>query len=139
VVRLEVVGIVAVLAVTAVLTNVTPARTAATGGVVTVSAPLGKGSVEVIVDPARPGRNDVHAYILDADGGADDQYDDAQFQLALPAQDLGPFDREPVRAGAGHFQLVGTQLDLAGEWTLTITVKPSRFVEQSATVRFRVR
>ncbi|QXC62886.1 copper resistance protein CopC/CopD [Aquihabitans sp. G128] len=139
VVRLEVLGLVLVLAVTAVLTNVTPARTAAKGGVVTVSAPLGTGSVEVIIDPASPGRNDIHAYVLDADGGADDQYDAAAFQLDLPAQDLGPFDRTPVRAGAGHFQLVGTPLDLAGEWTLTITVKPDRFTEQTATVRFRVR
>ncbi|CAN5798616.1 copper resistance protein CopC [soil metagenome] len=139
VVRLEVVGLVLVLAVTSVLANVTPARDAATGGVVTVSAPLGKGSVEVIVDPARPGRNDIHAYLLDADGGADDSFDAARFQLELPAQDLGPFDRTPVRAGGGHFQLVGTPLDLAGEWTLTITVKPDRFTEQSATVRFRVR
>ncbi|MCU1499703.1 MAG: Copper resistance protein CopC [Acidimicrobiales bacterium] len=139
IIRFEVLVVVAILAVTAVLANVTPARVAATGGVVTMSAPLGSGSVEVIVDPASPGRNDVHAYLLDADGGVEDRYDTARFQLELPAQDLGPFDRQPVRAGAGHFQLVGTPLDLAGEWMLTITVKPDRFTEQSATVRFPVR
>lgn len=139
VVRFEVVAIVAVLAVTAVLSNVTPAESSADGGVQTVSAPLGDGRVEVLIDPSRPGRNDIHAYLLDADDRPDDRFDDATFQLALPAQDLGPLDREPVRAGPSHFQLVGTDLDLAGEWTLTITVKPDRFTEQTATVTFRVR
>ena len=52
---------------------------------------------------------------------------------------LGPFDREPVRAGPGHFQLVGTDLTLSGEWELTISVKPDRFTETKATVTFDVR
>lgn len=139
VVRFEVVAIVAVLGVTSVLTNVTPARVTAGAGLQSVSAPIGDGTLEVTVDPASPGRNNIHAYLLDEGGGPDDRYDDATFALALPAQDLGPLDREPVRAGPGHFQLVGTDLDLAGEWTLTVTIKPDRFTEQTATVRFRVR
>ncbi|HEX2578592.1 MAG TPA: copper resistance protein CopC [Aquihabitans sp.] len=139
VVRFELVALVAVLALTSVLANETPARSAVAAGTQTASAPLGEGTVEVVVDPARPGRNDVHAYLLDADGGPDDRFEDARFELALPAQDLGPFEREPVRAGPGHFQLVGTDLDLAGEWALTVTVQPDRFTEQTATVRFRIR
>ncbi|CAN5878273.1 hypothetical protein BH23ACT2_BH23ACT2_13940 [soil metagenome] len=46
---------------------------------------------------------------------------------------------DPVRAGPGHFQAVGTDLDLAGEWELTIRVRPDRFTEQTATITFTVR
>ena len=115
------------------------ARTVAGDEIVSVRADLGDGSVEVVVSPARVGRNDIHAYILDKDGGLDDRYEDATLELALPAKDIGPVDRPPVLAAPGHFQLVGTDLDLAGEWTLTITVKTDRFTEETATVRFRVR
>lgn len=139
VIRFEVVAMVAILGVTGVLTNVTPARTVVGDEIVSVRADLGDGSVEVVVSPARVGRNDIHAYILDKDGGVDGRDKDATLQLALPAKDIGPVDRPPVLAAPGHFQLVGTDLDLAGEWTLTVTVKTDRFTEETATVRFRVR
>jgi copper transport protein len=138
VVRLEVIGLVVVLVITSQLANTTPARTAEAPGLQSVSAPLGSGTLEVVVDPARPGRNDVHAYLLDARGRPDDRFDTASMELAVPAEDVGPLVREPVRAGPGHFVLVGTDLDLAGDWTLTVTVKPDRFTEQRATVGFRV-
>lgn len=138
VVRLEVVGLVVVLVLTGQLANTTPARTAEAPGLQSVSAPLGSGTMEVVVDPARPGRNDVHAYLLDAQGRPDDRFDTAAIELAVPAEDVGPLVREPVRAGPGHFVLVGTDLDLAGDWTLTLTVKPDRFTEQRSTVGFRV-
>jgi copper transport protein len=137
--RFELLGIVAVLAVTAVLTNVTPARTAGDRGIVTVRTKLGTSTLEVTIDPARPGRNDVHAYVLDERGAVDDRYDSAEFALALPAQDVGPLSRTPVNAGPGHFQLVGVDLPLKGEWTLTVTVKPDRFTLEKAEVSFRVR
>lgn len=138
-VRAEIGLLIVVLCLTGVLTNVTPAVVAGTSGQITASAPLGEGTVDITVDPSQPGRNDIHAYILDADGRPDDRYDEATFSLALPAEDIGPLERTPVRAGPGHFQLVATQLSLAGDWEITITVKPDRFTEQSATVTVPVR
>jgi copper transport protein len=138
-VRLEVALLAVVVAVTGMLVNETPARVLATPELVTLSAPLGDGTVEVVVDPATAGRNDVHAYLLGPDGGLDDRYDDAGFELSLPALGVGPLDLEPVRAGPGHFQVVGTDLDLAGQWDLTIRVRPDRFTEQVATLTFEVR
>lgn len=139
VVRVEVALLVVVLALTGVLVNETPARVAVAPGLATVTTELGDGTVEVVVDPARPGRNDVHVYLFDAAGAPDDRYEAVALELSLPAVDLGPIDREPARAGPGHFLLVGTDLDLAGEWTLRIGVRPDRFTEQSATVTFTVR
>lgn len=137
-VRLEVALIVVVLMITAVLANVTPAKAAAGTGPVTVSAPLGKGSVDVTVDPAKAGRNDLHVYVFDAAGRPNDRYDGAEVSLELPSKGLGPFERTTVDAGNGHFQLVATDLPLAGEWSMTITVKPDRFTEQKATVTFPI-
>lgn len=138
-VRVEAVGIVVALALTGVLVNVTPAADAFRPGQVTRTAELGDGSVDITVDPAVPGRNDVHIYVFDETGALDDAYTEASVQLSLPADDVGPLDREPVSAGPGHFLLVGTDLPLAGEWELTLTVKPDRFSEESATVSFPVR
>ncbi|MFN8016739.1 MAG: copper resistance protein CopC [Acidimicrobiales bacterium] len=137
--RIEVVALVVVLVLTGVLANVTPAKAADVGGPVTVSAPLGEGTVDITVDPARAGRNDVHAYVLTKDGKADDRYRTATMQLELPAQDIGPIDRTPVRAGPGHFQLVATPIAPGGRWKITFTVKPDRFTEQSATVSVEIR
>lgn len=137
--RLEGAMLIVVIAITGVLVNVTPAEQSVDRGPITVTTELGEGTVDVTIDPAKAGRNDIHAYLYDAEGKPDGRYDEAEFRLELPAQDLGPFDREPVEAAPGHFQLVGTDLPLSGEWTLTITVKPDRFTETSATVTFEVR
>jgi copper transport protein len=135
----EVVILVGVIAVTGVLVNVTPAKAAVTSDrPVTVSGPIAQGTMDVTVDPARPGRNDVHIYLLDEDGSPAEQYTEATARLELPAQALGPFDVEPVRVGPGHFQLVAADLALAGEWQLTVTVKPDRFTEQTGVVQFPV-
>lgn len=138
VLRFEVGAIVVVLALTGALTGITPAATAAEGGIQTVSAPLGGGTAEMIIDPARPGRNDIHVYVLDEQGAPDDRYQSASFAFAYPAQDIGPLQREPVQAGPGHFQVIGTDFDIEGEWTLTLTVKEDRFSEEETTLRFTV-
>lgn len=135
----EIAGIVVALAITGVLSNVTPGKVAIESGVVDVTAEFGEGTIEVWVDPAQVGPNDLHVYVRDADDALDGTYDELQLQLELPAQDLGPLDVTPVRAGTGHFQVVNTDLPLAGEWTLTVTAKPDRFTEVTGEVTFEVR
>ena len=137
-IRFEVVLLVLILCLTAVLSNVTPAKDSVDTGPVTVSAPLGEGTVDVTIDPAKAGRNDIHLYLFDADGRPDDQYSDASIELTLPSQGIGPFEREPVEVGNGHFQVVATDLPLGGTWSLTLTVKPDRFTETKATVTFPI-
>lgn len=138
--RIEVAVLVVVIGITGVVVNVPPAKDAIAGGPVTVEAPLGEGTLEVTVDPARPGGNDIHLYLFDAEGRPDDSYEEgASVRLELPEQGVGPIDREPVRVGPGHLQLVAVNLPLAGEWTITLTVKPDRFTEQTAPVVVPVR
>ena len=135
----EIAGIVVALCLTGVLSNVTPAKAAIESGLVSMTAEFGNGTMEVVIDPAKAGPNDLHVYLKDADGGVDGSYDQVQLLLELPAQDLGPLEVTPVRAGPGHFQVVNTDLPLAGEWTLTVVAKPDRFTEVTGKVTFRVR
>jgi len=137
-VRLEVVLLVVVLLVTAVLANVTPAKESVDKGPVTVSAPFGEGSLDVTVDPAKAGRNDIHIYLFDEDERPDNDFEGAEVALELPSQGLGPFNRKAVDAGNGHYQLVATDLPLAGTWSMTIKVRVDRFTEEKATVTFPV-
>lgn len=132
-------GSAVVLALTGALVNITQTHNAVQDGPVSTSTKLGDGTVQVVVDPARVGSNDIHAYLLDKDGRPDRRYRTAQFALALPAQKLGPIERTPVSAGGGHFLLVNTDLTPSGTWTLTITVNPDKFTIQRATVTFEVR
>src|SRR5690606_35891778 len=99
---------------------------------------FGEGTVDVTIDPAEAGRNDVHIYLFDASGRPDDDFEGADVSLELPSQGLGPFDRTAVDAGNGHYQLVATDLPLAGTWTMAIKAKVDRFTEQKATVSFPV-
>jgi copper transport protein len=132
--RVELGVLAGVLVLTGVLVNVTPGKASLDRGPVTATAPLGEGEMEVTVDPASPGRNDVHIYLFDAQGRPDDRFDDATVRLELPEQGLGPLDRDPVRAGPGHFQLIGTDFTLSGTWTITVTVKPDPFTETTGMV-----
>ena len=141
--RAEVVGIAIVLALTGTLSNLTPARAAIEeeAGASRGTASLGDGSVEVWIDPGEAGRNDVHVQVLDAEGLADDTYeeDTIEVTLTLPDQDVGPFELDPVRAGPGHVQVVNTDVALPGEWVVSVKVRPDRFTELNAEVTVTVR
>ena len=120
----EVVGIVIVLALTAALVAITPARTAvASSGLYNATQPMGDGSANLVVDPAKAGRNSVHVYLLDATGGADDRATAVTFELSLPEKQLGPIDREPVKVAPGHYQLLSSDLLYPGTWTIAIKAR----------------
>jgi copper transport protein len=139
VVRLEALGMVAVVAITAVLVQVTPARASYTGPFSTTVA-LGEGSVNVVVDPPRVGDTSLHLYLLD-DGGrpADLAAEGITVELSLPAQELGPIEREPFVAGPGHYQVDGELFAVAGTWEVEVDARLSRFEAVSATVEVSIR
>ncbi len=137
--RVEVIGIVLVLVLTAVLVNVVPAKTAAGNDLLSLRAKLGDGTVELVVDPTGGGRIDFHAYLLDKLGRPDARYKEATFAFSLPAEDIGPLTRKPIRPSPGHFQVLGLRLAPAGTWSLTVTVKVDKFDEEEATLSFPVR
>ncbi len=141
-VAVEALALVLAVGLTAVLVNVTPARTeAGVGGLFSETVPLvdngtGEeiGTVNVVVDPNRAGRNTIHFYFYDPDGRAVDLAEEVTVSLTLPANDLGPIVREPVRAGPAHFQIDGDELVTGGRWDIAVDARLSRFEAATAEV-----
>jgi copper transport protein len=128
--RLEVLTLAVVVAITSVLVVVTPARTSAEGGVVERIVTLDEaGSLQITVAPARVGRNTIHLYLFDPDGRPADIADEVSLVLELPSAGLGPIARDAFRAGPAHFQLDTDDLAVAGTWTIDVQARVDRFTE----------
>jgi copper transport protein len=136
-VALEVVVAAAVLALTALLVNAEPARTAYARPF-TATLTSGDVSVNVVVSRAKAGPTDVHVYTLTTSGGIR-EVAELTGALRLPARDIGPLTVPFTRAGPGHFAAYGVDVPIPGRWALDLTVRTSD-VDQTTvttTVRFR--
>lgn len=130
-VAIEAVGLVAVLAVTAVLVNVTPARTAAgVTGIYSETQAIGEDhDVNLVVDPNRAGTNEVHLYFFDDQGVplADDAFDSVTLRLTPPGEGLAAIEREPAYLTPGHYSLLGNELSIPGAWQVQVEVRVGEF------------
>jgi copper transport protein len=142
-VLVELVGAVVVLVLSAVLVSQVPAE-ASMATPVDVTVPLqsaagtaGTGSVQLTVDPARPGATTVHVYLLDAE---DRLVQPRQIAVTLTelAQEIGPLDLDLAPAGPGHY-IAEPSFPAAGSWTLTVTVRLDEFTAVTASTVFPVR
>src|ERR671910_1452485 len=119
----------AVLALTAALVHQPPARATAPGPFTTTVAAepgaLGEdpgatdgATLDVTVDPAREGSNDIHLYFLDSGGGplAVDAVEVSATTTGVPARRL------PVTpVTADHVTVAGASLPSPGTWTVAVT------------------
>ncbi|HYO37766.1 MAG TPA: FixH family protein, partial [Geodermatophilus sp.] len=132
----------AVLVLSAVLVGTPPARaTLATPVDVTLplqSATGESGSVQVSLDPVRPGPNTLHVYLFD-DAGALAQPADLRVTLAEPEQEIGPLDVELEPAGPGHWVADGLAIPGAGTWTVAVSVRLDEFTAATASTDVPVR
>lgn len=129
-VRLEAIGIVVVLALTAVLVNVSPARTsgATASGVFNQSATLKSGNqVSLTIAPNKVGYNQIHVQYSDASGKPVDIASSVQIEFNLPAQGIGPITRDAPKAGPGHFLVEGSELSIPGVWQIALLARTSEF------------
>jgi copper transport protein len=123
IVRLEAVGLVGVVAVTAVLVNIVPARVeAGVDAQVVGVAPLGADRVAtVIVEPARPGANEVHVFV---EGGAlGEELADLTLRLVPPGEEEAAETVTPTRVGPGHWLHLGPEFTHSGAWQLQLAGK----------------
>ena len=127
----EIALILAALAITAVLVNVVPTRTAIEidASVVELTAPAGDDTVTMTVSPARAGVNSIRVQYLDVAGEPVDVANTLRAEFALPSAELGPIAREVVKVGPGTFVLEGSELSIPGEWEIDLVVRPSDFRE----------
>lgn len=139
-VRAEALLLVVVIGLTAVLGNLVPGRSAVPANkVYAASAKFGDGSLNVVVDPARVGSNQLHLYVLDAQGRQVDSTRSIVVQLSLPANGVGPITKVPVKAGPGHYQVLNLSLPLPGTWTLEITSALNEFANNDVTFQVPIR
>jgi copper transport protein len=131
-----------ILALSAVLVGTPPARSAVAEPVDVVVPLQGSagpaGSVQVSVDPARPGPNTLHVYLFD-EAGRLTQPAGIRVTLTEDQQGIGPLEVDLEPAGPGHYVGNGMNIPGAGAWTLAVTVRLDEFTAVTATTDFPVR
>ena len=125
-VAFEVVLAVAILAVSALLVNAQPGRTALktlafSGGSTGLTLKSDRVWVDLTFAPGSVGANDIHINTLLASGGTTTPLD---FKLTLdqPSKGIAPLDIPAIRAGPGHYIATGVTIPLAGQWRVTARV-----------------
>ena len=139
-VRLEAIVIVGVLAVTAVLTNQTPARDAITASSAGFSSTRSadSGPVELVVRPARVGPNAFTVTFTSATGQPADVGNTMAIEFSLPSEGLAPIVRRTDAVSTGRFEYEGPELSMPGVWTVTVAVRTGVFAEQRTSFEVRV-
>jgi len=133
-IRTEVALLAVVLGVTAALVSYAPSGSVSSGPQ-SVTASFGPADLQLTVDPARVGPNEMHVYLTDKQTGA--QYDrvkEFDVSLVLPAEKLGPLEAETRKAGPGHYVMNGALFGVAGEWEVKVTARVSEFDAYYATM-----
>ena len=130
---------VAIVSVTAVLVTEPPARAeVAPRGPYATTAQLGDLELNLVVDPATAGLNQIHLYLTNSSGQPTD-VDEATVSATLASRQIGPIRMEAHPAGPGHFVVHGAQLALAGDWQLRVEVRRGEFNATAATVSVPIR
>ena len=137
-VQAEVALIAVVLAVTAALTSYPPPGAEAAGPFST-SADMGPARLEVTVDPASTGANEIHLYLFRRrDGSQWDRAKELTLQLRLPDRDIGPLEPRLDKAGPGHYVARRALIAPGGEWRLQVAARVSDFAEHRAVIEVPV-
>ncbi len=133
-VRVEVVVLALALVAGSVLAQVSPPDgegAAPAGGSFEQRVAFGDGEVELTVDPGRRGTNEMHVTALGADGRLMDGADDLTLALSLPSEGVGPLEPTMQPITTGH-AVSYAEIPLAGNWTVVVTARPSKFEELRA-------
>jgi copper transport protein len=130
----ELVLIACVLGVTAALVQEPPAKAQVrSSGPFGATSRLGPYELDVTVDPARTGLNDMHLYVLRTSGqpanGAE-----AHVYASLPSASLGPFRFQAAIAGPGHFVINKARLPIPGRWSFQIEIRFGSFDQYDKTI-----
>ena len=129
----ELVAMVVVVGLTASLVVQPPAnaQVAAPGPFVS-SQRLGPYDLELVVDPATTGKNQIHLTLLDRSGRLA-RVSEASVSAAYPAAELGPLELKVVPGGPGHYIVPSARLPFAGDWRIEVTVRRGEFDQWSTT------
>jgi copper transport protein len=136
-VRAEVALLVVVLGATAALTAYAPPSTAGAGPFA-ASAELGDAKLELTVDPAEVGPNEIHLYLFDSRTGAQYEVEELELTTSLPEKQIGPLEPRVEKSGPGHYTVPRAELLPGGDWELHVSSRVSEFEEHRTTVEVPV-
>ncbi len=130
----------AVVAVTAMLVNQPPAKAEVGGeGPQAATAQLSDElELDVVVDPAVAGPNQIHLYVLDR-SGQPRELESAVVTASLPSRRVGPLRFDAHKAGPGHYAVHGAQLAIPGTWQITVEAFEDEFTVLTAAVSIEIR
>ena len=136
-VGVEVVGMAAVIGVTALVVNLAPARDVVSRPIA-LTVETASGLVNITVDPAKRGNNELHPYSL-SNEGASRPVEAISATLSNAGAGIERLESRIVRAGPNHFQALSLDLPLAGIWRVDISVKLDAFTEENGSATFTLR
>lgn len=137
--RAEALLIVAALATTGALAGYAPSTAVGSGPYNTVTH-IGPQELQLTLDPARVGVNELHLYLTDPKTGAQlDAAKEVTVAAALPSKGIGASEVEASKAGPGHYLVPALTLGVPGTWTVTVTVRVSDFDEYTKKLEVEIR
>jgi copper transport protein len=125
--RVELVIGVLVIAVTGALASYAPSS-AESAGPFSTSSVIGDARMEVTVDPASVGANEMHVYLFDRKSGA--QYEGVEeltLSASLPEKKIDDLDLQATKSGPGHYTINGASFGVAGDWTIEVGARIGEF------------
>ena len=129
--RAEVALVLVVLGLTGALTGYAP-PTAADEGTQSVSNRMGPLDLELTIDPARVGVNELHVYLFRArDGTPFKGTKELTVRLSQPGKGIGPIDARLRSGGPGHYLADAVTLSPGGTWQIEVTDRVSDFDQYS--------
>ena len=139
VLRAEAALLAGVFIATAALSGTPPAPAAPTGPV-SREATVGPARAQMTVDPAAPGANAIHLYLLNPRTGAPwTGAEEVRVRARQPDLGIGPLRERALKAGPGHYVVRGAQFGAAGDWELDVALRVSDFDEYTTTFKVPVR
>ena len=98
----------------------------------------GSGDVQVWVDPARTGNNQIVLNVRDR-RGINQNVPEVRAELRLPESGIAPLPVSLTRTGPGQFVADSVVVPIAGSWTLGLHVRTTEFDEVTVDTRISMR
>jgi copper transport protein len=139
VLRSEVVLLLGVLGVTAAMVSYAPPLSAQSGPV-NITTQIGPAQLEMTVEPATVGANQIHIYLINArDGSPYTATKQLTVTASLPSKGIGEQPLNAEVTGPGHWTILGATLVPGGMWQIQLIDRVSDFDEYVKTVSVPVR
>jgi copper transport protein len=124
----ELVLMACVVVVAGILVGEPPGRAVAkaAAGPFAATAPLGPLELNIVVDPARRGANEVHLYTLDR-SGQPAAVDEVDLSATQTEAGIGPLRLVARPAGPGHVVVPRASFPVAGRWQLRVEARRGQF------------